>query len=558
MPGLRSVVLFGGIALVLVSAARGDELNVQVEADEATLRDAGIRVDGLSLLQFFRAQTLSVAQRARLQTTVRQLGDPSFRARERATADLLVAGRGALPYLRPALSDPDLEIARRARYCLQAIESSAFVARGLAAARLLAVRRPEGAVDVILNYLPDADDEQLEEDLIAALEKVGARDGKVDPRLSAALRDKVPLRRAAAAQVVGRFGTVPQRADARSRLTDRDPRVRWGAAQGLIAGQDKDAVPTVIGLLVEAPQALAWRAEELLCRIAGEQSPAVSLGAGNVAERRKCHNAWAEWWRTHKDGVDLAKVSLEQRLLGLTLFVAYDGFPGGGRLWEAGPDGKPRWQIDNVQGCIDAHVLPGNRVLIAEHGAQRVTERNFKGDVLWQHHVSNSPVSVQRLPNGNTFIGTYNEILEVTRSGKVLYTYPCTKGTSFCSQKLRNGHIVYITMNGAQLVELDANGHEVRTLHVGAAVGWATVESLPSGGFLVAQGNSSKVVEVDAAGKVVWQCASVPSPNAATRLPNGNTLVCSNNERHVMEVTRAGKIVWQVKLEGRPFRVRRR
>jgi hypothetical protein len=41
-------------------------------------------------------------------------------------------------------------------------------------------------------------------------------------------------------------------------------------------------------------------------------------------------------------------------------------------------------------------------------------------------------------------------------------------------------------------------------------------------------------------------------------LPNGNTLVCSNNERHVMEVNRAGKVVWQVKLDGRPFRVRRR
>jgi outer membrane protein assembly factor BamB len=245
-------------------------------------------------------------------------------------------------------------------------------------------------------------------------------------------------------------------------------------------------------------------------------------------------------------------------MLGLTLFVAYDGFQGGGRIWEAGVDGKPRWQIDNLPGCIDAQVLPGNRILIAEHSGARVTERNFKGEVLWEHRVNNSPVSCQRLPNGNTFIGTYNEVLEVTRNGRVLFTYPCSRGSSFCAQKLRNGHIIYVTMNGAQVVELDPSGKELRAFNVGAANGWATVESLPTGGFLVAQGNSSKVVEFDASGRQVWECAAVPSPNAATRLPNGNTLVCSNNERHVMEVNRAGKVVWQTKLDGRPFRVRRR
>jgi hypothetical protein len=367
------------------------------------------------------------------------------------------------------------------------------------------------------------------------------------------------LSRAAAARTVGQFGDAAQRKAVADLLTDPDGRVRLRSAQGLIAARDKRGVTGLIGLLRDAPPLVAWQAEDMLYRLAGDQAPAASGKPGDNAERQKRQEAWTAWWREHEATTDLARLDVEQRLLGLTLFVAYDGFPGGGRIWESGADGKARWMIDkDLSGPIDAHILPGNRILIAEHQANRVTERNFKGDILWQHRVNTSPVSCQRLPNGNTFIGTYNEVLEVTRDNKVVYAYPITRGSSFCAEKLRNGHIIYVTMNGGVVYELDAKGKEVRSINVGQAVGWATVEQLPGGGFLVAQGNGSKVVEFDAAGKQVWECASVSSPNAATRLPNGNTLVCSNNEKHVMEVNRAGKVLWKQNLEGRPFRVRRR
>jgi HEAT repeat protein len=515
--------------------------------------------DSRTLLEFFRKQTPSEGDKIRLANLVRQLGASTFRAREQASADLGAAGRSALPFLRAAVKDPDVEIARRANQCLQDIQSRAFVARARTMARLLAVRQPDDAVAVLLNYLPFADDEALEEELLATLGVVGVHDGKVDPLLTAALQDKTPVRRAAAARAVGQFGDADQRQAVAGLLADSDVRVRLQAAQGLIAARDKRGVPGLIGLLYKDPPAVAWQAEDLLYRIAGDQAPLTSGEPSNTGERQKRQEAWTTWWREHEVKVDLAKLDLEQRLLGLTLIVAYDGFPTGGRIWESGADGKVRWMIDkDLSGPIDAHILPGNRILIAEHQANRVTERNFKGEILWQHRVTTSPVSCQRLPNGNTFIGTYNEVLEVTRDNKVLYTYPCSKGSSFCAQKLRNGHIIYVTMNGGVVVELDGKGKEARTINVGQAAGWATVEQLPGGGFLVAQGNSAKVVEFDAAGKKVWECASVPSPNGATRLPNGNTLVCSNNEKHVMEVNRAGKVVWKQNLEGRPFRIRRR
>src|SRR5437588_614184 len=71
---------------------------------------------------------------------------------------------------------------------------------------------------------------------------LGVRDGKLDPALAAALDDREPARRAAAALVLGRYGTSEQRAAVRRLLTDREAKVRLRAAQGLLAARDGTAL----------------------------------------------------------------------------------------------------------------------------------------------------------------------------------------------------------------------------------------------------------------------------------------------------------------------------
>ena len=83
------------------------------------------------------------------------------------------------------------------------------------------------------------------------------------------------------------------------------------------------------------------------------------------------------------------------------------------------------------------------------------------------------------------------------------------------------------------------------------------MEVLPGGRFLIPITAAGKVVEFNGAGKSLWECP-VANPTAATRLANGNTLICSNHDKRVLEVDRAGKVIWEQHLEGRPFRVHRR
>src|SRR5208337_5101772 len=193
--------------------------------------------------------------------------------------------------------------------------------------------------------------------------------------------------------------------------------------------------------------------------------------------------------------------------------------------------------------------------LVAEHNGGRVTERTREGKIVWEQRVNGSPVSCQRLANGNTFIATYNEIFEVTREGKTVYTYQKPRNL-FSAQKLASGNILYV-QNNRQIAEMDVAGKEIRTVPAGDTSSWASVELLDNAHYLVALYGASRVVEIDSAGKKLFEW-TVQQPTFATRLNNGHTLATDTQNRRVVEFDRSGKEVWAQATAGRPFCVRRR
>src|SRR2546425_6478606 len=91
-------------------------------ADEQTLKEAGIPADASGLLEFFRKRTMTPEGQQKIEALVRQLGEPSFKVRSRASDDLVREGIVALPFLRRALKDRDLEVLHRAEECIRLIE----------------------------------------------------------------------------------------------------------------------------------------------------------------------------------------------------------------------------------------------------------------------------------------------------------------------------------------------------------------------------------------------------------------------------------------------------
>jgi hypothetical protein len=128
--------------------------------------------------------------------------------------------------------------------------------------------------------------------------------------VSGALAEKEPARRAVAALLLGRHGSAEQKAAVRKLLADPDPAVRLRAAQGLLAGREKAAVPVLLALLSEGPPDVARQADDLLSRAAGDTAPAASLGE-TKEQRAKCRAAWEGWWKANEARLDLAKADVD-------------------------------------------------------------------------------------------------------------------------------------------------------------------------------------------------------------------------------------------------------
>jgi hypothetical protein len=174
-------------------------------ADVRALKAATVGTDGPALLEYLRGQTPDAARLAKVKALVRQLGDDAFEKREEASKALAAAGVIALPFLREAVKGDDREVVRRARECLRQIGNGPGVEVPAAAVRLLGWKRPAGAAQVLLNYLPVAD-EPVAREVRAALVAVAQRDGKPGPDLLRALDDKEPVKREAARGVLGKDG----------------------------------------------------------------------------------------------------------------------------------------------------------------------------------------------------------------------------------------------------------------------------------------------------------------------------------------------------------------
>jgi hypothetical protein len=227
-----------------------------------------------------------------------------------------------------------------------------------------------------------------------------------------------------------------------------------------------------------------------------------------------------------------------------------------GRVFEVDSAGKVRWEIEGLRYPVDAQMVGNARVLVCEYTMRTVTERDLKGGVLWRHQVNSMLLGARRLRNGNTFIFTRSQVLEVDRDGKEVFSVTRPNDIR-AACRLPDGGAVLATTRG-ECVRLDAAGRQVKSFPVGVVSTLGTnIEALPGGRVLVPIYSQNRVVEFDADGRVAWQ-AAVSRPTCVTRLPNGHTLVASRYSTRIVELDQAGKEVWGHTTTGRVVRASRR
>lgn len=532
--------------------------------DEKMLRGLGLRVDGPGLLDYFRKRTFQEANPDQIRLLIADLGDDDFTVREKAFQELLVMGPSALVGIKQAENSGDAEVRRRATELKMKIEAKADPAIQGATARLIAKHKPPQAAAVLLGYMPFADPSVVD-DLCLALSAVAAPGGKTDPALAAALTDKHTLKRAAAGEAIVRAKSADQIEAAQKLLEDAEPIVRLRVALVMAQQKDKKALPVLIELLALLPADQLYSAEEILVRLAGADTPAISLGI-NEASRKACRDAWHAWLT--KPGMDLdktlARLDDKEPFLGYTLVVQQriirvPGGPVGGEVLEFDLAKNVKWKINVDRYPVDAQVVGPGRVLIAEYQGAQVSERDTKtGEIKWSKAVGGNPIGVQRLSNGNTFVVMQNRLAEFDKQGNEVFTFNRPNHDIFRARKVAKGEIVFITNTG-MLTRIEAKTQRIiKSFQVGnIPILFGNIDVLANGSVLVPDFQQNRVVEYDADGKQV-RTFTVPTPNSAVRLPNGNTLVASQNTRRVVEFDTRGNEVWNHTTDGMVFNARKR
>jgi hypothetical protein len=365
------------------------------------------------------------------------------------------------------------------------------------------------------------------------------------------LKDPSGPRRAAAAEAILRSQGLAAKDKIQHLLTDAHPLVRHQIGMTLTEMNDKAGLSILIQSLPDATSERADFALGLLYRAAGDKAPTAPYqGKKNIDVF--CA-AWNKWYDSHHGTLDLAK-QLAQSELGFTLIST--GVKAN-KIYEIGPAKNVHWEFKLPKYAIDVQVVGPNRLLVAEYTDHRVTERDFKGTILWQQAVQ-FPIAVQRLPNGNTFFATTSRMAIVDRAGKELFTHTPQSPSIRAAQWLRGGQVAYVS-SGGRCVLIDAQGRELKAFEMGAtvtAVG-SNLEVLPNGRILVPLYSQKQVAEFDWDGRKLWW-ATIQMPISVSRLTNGNTLVTCAVPQRVVELDREGKEVWSLTTDGRPYRARRR
>jgi hypothetical protein len=529
------------------------------QSDAKLLQTAGLGDDGSKLVEYFRRRVVSDADRVKIRELIRALGHEAYPEREKASAEIIKWGLPAVGPLREATNDKDVEIVRRAESCLKQIEKVPGAELSAAAARAIAKKKPDGAADALLTFLPAADDETVADEIREALAVLAPGGGSGDAAMLQALDDASPARRAAAGEALIR-ANIPA---AQRLMTDGSAEVRLRVVLAAVTrAKDKVAVATLINLLAEVPRADAWRAEDVLIRLAGEQAPPVSLGK-NDHERKQCRDKWAEWWSHNAASTDLKKLDAIPRTLGYTLIVQSQQNSAAGRVYEIDGAGNVLWKFDTATQPFDALVVGKDRVIVAESMANKISLRDFRGNEQnWSKDMM-MPHGIQQLPDGHLLLASRNQIVELNDKRDEVFKYERERNYDICGGcKDKNGDY-WVPLHNGDCIRVDGKKKELKTFRVGNKPIFGQLvgmEALSNGHVLIA--SSNLVAEYDPAGMKSWSF----SPSGASqlssvqRLPNGNTVLAGMSDRKIVEIDRNKEVIWEFTAtdNGVPRKARRR
>ena len=197
----------------------------------------------------------------------------------------------------------------------------------------------------------------------------------------------------------------------------------------------------------------------------------------------------------------------------------------------------------------DAKIL--HPFLCCDHNGGQVCVVNTDGTIAWRMEAK-SPQDCWKLPNGNILFCHRGGAIEADAEKKIVWEYkaPANVECHAC-QPLPNGNVMVAEGGTSRLVEVDREGKIAKDIKFNTATK-ATHEQVrgarktADGHYLLCLKGEHKVVELDGEGK---QLKEIPVPgdvHEVLLLPDKHLLITTGEGRKLIELDETGKSVWEV------------
>ena len=406
---------------------------------------------------------LTGATTKRIKELIGKLGNPAWKVREAASAELLKSGPEILGLLNEVAGHKDIEVSDRVGVAIKAIQARVEdVGTELnPAIDILATIGDKKLIDMLMQLLDHA---SLSGRYTAeyALRRLTGKSFGFNTR-------DEPADRARAAAKWRKWWK-----DSRAKFSYDHARIK-ARSMALLISNDGSRMVTAVTL--QGKTAWSKKMRTTLYCATGTSNGNIIVGYSSAPKNVEEYNlqgksVWAPTGVPNGSGgvFDIARLANGNTLITYTHR---------GHVTEINAKGKVVWQKTGLQSPISAQRLNNGNTLIAEHSGARVIEVDRKGKIVWQKTGLKSPCDAVKLSNGNVLIGEYSgkRVLEVDRTGKIVWQRVCPAAVSGVCRLPDGTTAITNKVEGA--IVLGRNGKKIRQIlaHNGS---WGKIRLVPA------------------------------------------------------------------------------
>ncbi|MEA3209227.1 MAG: hypothetical protein QOE70_2284 [Chthoniobacter sp.] len=202
--------------------------------------------------------------------------------------------------------------------------------------------------------------------------------------------------------------------------------------------------------------------------------------------------------------------------------------------------------------------------LCCDYNGGKVCVVSAEGAIEWEFAAKN-PQDCWRLPNGNYLFAYVGGAMEVSPAKEVVWEYKSPEKTeAHGCQPLPDGKVLVVECGSSRIIEVDQAGKVSKEIKLETAPEvklhnqFRGTRKTKDGHYFVCFKGEGKIVELDGEGKVLRSIKVPGDPHEVVPLPEQHLLITCGDGHKVIELDAQEKVVWELNendLEGNPLRL---